>query len=187
MGATPWHTFIPYHPDIEKAFRELQKTVFERGEYRKIDGDISFLDEIDFFESPDEVDDQYFPQHVRTVLQELLNQLGSQGLRDYLGNLNKTNRFRSIDDFYLLFSFCSDGSASNLDCQEISMEPGVGSLCTLTDEQLNHYFGTLQPTRKMIEQNENLWEDIPRGEAIFLTVYKNQTPDELYFAGYSAD
>jgi hypothetical protein len=39
----------------------------------------------------------------------------------------------------------------------------------------------------MIEQNMDFLEDVERGQAVYLVVYKDGKPEELFFAGYSFD
>jgi hypothetical protein len=39
----------------------------------------------------------------------------------------------------------------------------------------------------MIEQNMEFFEDIERGQGIYIVVYKAGRPDEIFFAGYSCD
>ena len=33
MGASGWHYFVAYQPDIDKALQELRVDVFKKGEY----------------------------------------------------------------------------------------------------------------------------------------------------------
>jgi hypothetical protein len=39
----------------------------------------------------------------------------------------------------------------------------------------------------MVERNMGFFEDIDRGEGVYIVIYKNGAPDELLFAGYSFD
>ncbi len=48
-------------------------------------------------------------------------------------------------------------------------------------------FGKTRPTREMVEENEDLWEDLERGQGIYIVLYKDNQPDEIFFAGYSFD
>jgi hypothetical protein len=52
---------------------------------------------------------------------------------------------------------------------------------------LESLYATAKPTRQMVEQNMEFFNDIDRGECIYATVYKDGQPDELFFAGYSYD
>jgi hypothetical protein len=52
---------------------------------------------------------------------------------------------------------------------------------------LERLFGTDQPTHEMIEQSDELFEGIERAQGIYIVVYKDGRPDEIFFAGYSCD
>ena len=39
----------------------------------------------------------------------------------------------------------------------------------------------------MIEQNKDLFETIDPGHGVSIIVYKDDKPDEIFFAGYSYD
>lgn len=81
----------------------------------------------------------------------------------------------------------ADGTRSILDLDHISDEPEFCAATALPPDQLEGLFGTDQPTRKMIEDNQELFETIERGQGIYLIAYKNGRPDEIFFAGYSFD
>jgi len=48
-------------------------------------------------------------------------------------------------------------------------------------------FGTAEPTREMIEENDDFFEDIERGQGIYIVAYDEGRPSEICFAGYSFD
>jgi hypothetical protein len=81
----------------------------------------------------------------------------------------------------------ADGTRSILDLERISDEPELGAVSALDDEAMNNLYGTTRPTREMVEQNHDLWEDLDRGLGVYIVLYKNDQPDEIYFAGYSFD
>ena len=54
-------------------------------------------------------------------------------------------------------------------------------------ELLEEWFSTPHPTREMIEQNMDFFDDIDRGHGVSIIVYKDDKPDEIFFAGYSYD
>lgn len=88
----------------------------------------------------------------------------------------------------------ADGTASILDIESVSLDPDdglepplTGVAYPLTSEKLIALFGTDRPTRKMIEENDNYYDDIGRGECIYMIVYNDDKPSELFFAGYSYD
>jgi hypothetical protein len=80
----------------------------------------------------------------------------------------------------------ADGTRSILDMDHVGDEADYGVAKRLSSTELQHYFGTTEPTRLDIEQAE-FWEDIERGQGICCVVYENGKPRELFFAGYSYD
>jgi hypothetical protein len=57
----------------------------------------------------------------------------------------------------------------------------------LDETVLQQLYGTTRPTREMIEHNMDFFEEIERGHGIYIIVYKDTSPDEIFFAGYSYD
>lgn len=81
----------------------------------------------------------------------------------------------------------ADGTASILDITQVGDAPDFCTVCPLGDDQLRTLFGTTQPTHEMIESNMDFYEEIDRGQGIYITVYKDGKPSEYFFAGYSFD
>ena len=81
----------------------------------------------------------------------------------------------------------ADGTASILDITQVADEPDFCTVAPLPDERLVELFGTKQPTRQMIVANQDFYEDIDRGQGVYIIVYKDGKPSELFFAGYSFD
>ena len=81
----------------------------------------------------------------------------------------------------------ADGSRSILDMQSVSDKPGSGVVARMDDRSLIELFGTTRPTRVMVEMNQDFFEQIDRGQGIYIVLYHNGKPDEILFAGYSYD
>lgn len=81
----------------------------------------------------------------------------------------------------------ADGTRSILDIDRIGDEPDFGVVVPLSSEQLMDFFGTEQPTHAMVEKNLDFYEDIERGQGIYIIVYKDGKPSEIFFGGYSYD
>jgi hypothetical protein len=81
----------------------------------------------------------------------------------------------------------ADGTRSILDIQQVGNSPDFCTAGQMDDESLTRYFGTAKPTREMIESNQDFFEDIERGTAIYIIVYKGEKPNKIFFAGYSFD
>jgi hypothetical protein len=81
----------------------------------------------------------------------------------------------------------ADGTASILDIERVADEPDFSVVAPLPKDELVRLFGTDQPTRAMIEENMDFYEDIERGQGVYIIVYKDGQPSEIFFGGYSFD
>jgi hypothetical protein len=82
----------------------------------------------------------------------------------------------------------ADGTASILDIDRVDNDPDFGVVVPLSSERLIELFGTDKPTRAMIEQNDDFFEDIDRGQGVYIVAYDSAgRPAEVYFGGYSYD
>jgi hypothetical protein len=80
----------------------------------------------------------------------------------------------------------ADGTRSILDLERVSEKPAPGAAAPFPDELLLRLYGTTRPNRQMVERGADS-EYIERGQGIYIIVYRDTQPDELYFAGYSYD
>ena len=76
---------------------------------------------------------------------------------------------------------------SILDIQSISKSPAMGTASPLANEVLERLYKTRQPTREAVEANMDFFEDLDRGQAIYIVLYDQGRPTEVLFAGYSFD
>jgi len=81
----------------------------------------------------------------------------------------------------------ADGTASILDIDHVADSPEPTGVTVLTPAEAQQYFGTERPTRADVDQADEFWDDIGRGEAICVVLYSGDQPSELYFAGCSFD
>ena len=81
----------------------------------------------------------------------------------------------------------ADGTRSILDMMQVSDTPDYSAVAPLPPEDLIHLFGTDKPTHEMIEASEALYDKLERGQGVYIIVYKNDLPSEIFFAGYSFD
>jgi hypothetical protein len=80
-----------------------------------------------------------------------------------------------------------DGTRSILDISSISDEPDFCCAAPLSAEQLEDYFGTQQPTKAMMHESDDFWDDLERGMARYVILFEGDSPKEIFFAGYSFD
>jgi hypothetical protein len=81
----------------------------------------------------------------------------------------------------------ADGTRSILDLDHVAEVPDFCAVAPLPDEVLEELYGTTQPTRAMVEPNMDFWEDMERGQGVYIILYRDGKPDEICFAGYSFD
>lgn len=81
----------------------------------------------------------------------------------------------------------ADGTGSILDMLYVADEPNYFTVAPMPSEKQIQLFGTDKPTREMIERNHGFYEEIERGQGVYITAYKNDKPSEIFFAGYSFD
>lgn len=82
----------------------------------------------------------------------------------------------------------ASGTRSILDINLLGESPDYRLVAPLSDANLINLFGTNKPSRAMIESKKyDLFEDIERGQGIYIIAYKDNVPTEIFFAGYSFD
>ena len=81
----------------------------------------------------------------------------------------------------------ADGTRSILDMLTVADSPDYCVVAPLSADKLIELFGTDKPTYEMIEDNEELYEVLERGQGVYIIAYKDGQPDKILFAGYSFD
>ncbi len=81
----------------------------------------------------------------------------------------------------------ADGTRSILDIQRVSDTPDFSCAAPFTSDELKRYFGTDKPTKAMLDQSPDFWEDLDRGMARYVILHESGEPTQIYFAGYSFD
>jgi hypothetical protein len=81
----------------------------------------------------------------------------------------------------------ASGTRSILDLHYVAEQPEFFAVAPLQPQVLQQVFGTAQPSREMIEQNRSFLDDVERGQGVYIVVYKEDRPAEIFFAGYSFD
>jgi hypothetical protein len=81
----------------------------------------------------------------------------------------------------------ADGTRSILDISRVNDTPDYSTATPLSGKALLDLYGTDKPTKEMILENMDFFEDIERGQGIYMVVYSGGKPSEILFAGYSFD
>ena len=79
------------------------------------------------------------------------------------------------------------GTRSILDMERVSTTPRSRAVAPLGGEDLKTLFGTDRPTHDLVASNDELFEALERGQGVYIIVYKDNQPAEIFFAGYSFD
>ena len=79
------------------------------------------------------------------------------------------------------------GTRSILDIMTIQDEPDLCCAAPLTPGEMTRFFGTVQPSVRMVEESDDFWDHLERGMARYVVIYENGKPTKLFFAGYSFD
>jgi hypothetical protein len=80
-----------------------------------------------------------------------------------------------------------DGTRSILDIETVSDWPDFGAASPLSEEDLEQYFGTAQPTKEMVSRKMDFLGAVKRGHCVYIIVFDTEQPDEIFFGGYSFD
>ncbi|HVU12283.1 MAG TPA: hypothetical protein VHD90_13450 [Phototrophicaceae bacterium] len=172
MGSSSWSYFVPYDEDINAAVQRLRQQVFEHGDYL-------LLDDWELWNESD--------ARIEAGEDPLIVEADRRTKRDALPKPG------SIDE---LFAWNEDsGTHSIIDMAEgASDTPDFGTVSPLTEAELRATFGTTKPTHAQIAQWEQSSPDGDpigdlrrRWEGLYIIVYVDDAPSELYFAGFSGD
>ena len=183
MGATGWTYFVPYQEDINKALQELREEVFKAGGYQKpyeptgeeLEAAKSYLASL----SPN-------PERTRKELDAIL--AFSEAIK------RPRRSVRAPKTIIQLLKQCGEqGTHSILDIERVSSTPAFGAVTPLSRQQFLEVFGTEQPTHVQVAKWSTRIDRLDaeplygRWEGIYIIVYKDSQPDEIYFEGCSGD
>jgi hypothetical protein len=121
-----------------------------------------------------------FNSSVETALESLRQKVFASG------DFNRSElKPASIDE--AMENAAEEGTRSILDIMMVGDAPDFCTVCPLPDRELERLFGTAQPTHSAVAECHDFYEDIERGQGIYIVVYEGGKPSELFFAGYSFD
>jgi hypothetical protein len=81
----------------------------------------------------------------------------------------------------------ASGTRSILDMTRVSAAPDFGAVAPLDEADVTDLFGAAKPTAADIETSEAIFDHIERGQGLYVIVYEDDEPSQIYFAGYSYD
>lgn len=92
---------------------------------------------------------------------------------------------RSIDE--AMRAADESGTRSILDMARVSAAPRSCAVAPLGSDALRRLFGSERPTHDVVESSDALFEELERGQGVYVVVYDDNRPVEIFFAGYSFD
>lgn len=159
MGAVPYFYFVKYQSDIDTALQELRYNEFMAGRYNPV---------VSFPEFPVDSDSSCLGAG-HSSIQEAIDAADADGTRSILD---------------LKFAIAKE---KNTLSAGLTNDIGYSVAIPLDDEFIEELYGTRKPEHWMIEDNMDFFDFIDRGQGIYIIVYKNDEPYEIFFEGYSYD
>jgi hypothetical protein len=179
MGSTGWSYYTPYKEDIAQALQDLRQREFEGGHHQQF----WLFEEVpeEVFEELDELEPEDWDQSPQKLLEAFVRVLERKHIHAELPSAPQT-----IDE--LLERNGPDGTHSILDIDHIASQPEDGAAVPLPEAKLLEWFGTNRPTRALVEKvsaDDFLEVFLDRWQAIFIIIYQDGYPSEIYFTGHS--
>jgi hypothetical protein len=81
----------------------------------------------------------------------------------------------------------ASGTRSIVDIIQLGDRPGFGIASALSDDELEELFGTKTPSAEDVLDCDELFDQIERGQGVYVTAYENGAPAQIIFLGYSYD
>lgn len=181
MGSSGWSYFTPYQEDIAQTLQKLRQRVFEAGDYQQYWLYNEVPDEV--FEELDELEPQEWSQPGQQLLEAFAHVLERKHISAELPPVPQT-----INE--VLERNGLDGTHSILDIDHIASQPEDGAAIALPEELLMQYIGTDRPTKAMVETAQTKFDlcgYLERGQGIYIIIYQDGVPSEIFFSGHSGD
>jgi len=167
MGGNYWQYFVPYQQDIQQAFVALRQRVFAAGDYPVM---------------PPPAAGMTFEQFCAYYGGVPLHQLSEAERREEEELFRLWSRpFEPTTIDALLEWNGSEGTGTILDVTTFY------ALDRLTDIELLATFGTLQPDRHLIEAAGAQILRARAGLCVYVVVYADGEPSEIFFVGLTGD
>jgi hypothetical protein len=172
VGASGWHYFVPYQPDVDKALQELRQDVFQRkGKLLQID--------------------PYWKWMTFEELYPFALDLSAAERAAYEAEYERLQALEEPTTIEALLEWNRpDGTGSILDIERVSPTPNFAAVSPVPTEQLRAWFDTDRPSRTMLEQAAQdgwIFDDCERGQGYYFIVFQDGEPSEICFVGVSGD
>jgi hypothetical protein len=180
MGASGWHYFTPYRPDVAEALEPLRRDVFARGEYgHTMSKPIVYPPEYLASLSPAERQrTEAFLKEMGELRRQWMELQAAKGLPEP----------RTIEE--ALDQAAELGTHSILDIfNGISAGRDFATAFPMPEQVMFERYGTTRPSRAQVEaaRRRMTGDGLGRWECHYAVVYEDGRPSELYFEGCSGD
>jgi hypothetical protein len=184
MGAMPWQIVGPYDPDPATALRAVQAELFERKYNLEKLLDERIAGARESVRNAETDDDEY---GLLEAYRGSLSQLEDIRRQPLPGEVHEQIALlRRVEAV-------GSGEIGNvLDIQGVANHRQHRKVLPLSSEELQNFFGTMQPTRDEVatERLLAIYNSIDRGEAVCFSIFDpppSQQPIGWCFVGYTAD
>jgi hypothetical protein len=191
MGASGWSYFVPYEADISVALQRLRQDVFDRGDYLTADDILNSMD----WEAAAKKNAEWAKNpELSPDVRESYLKAASDYRKLHWGRVLEQKaapapKPRSIEE--LLEQEGENGTHSILDITCISARPKFAAISPFPQSKLVYYFNSDKPTHSVIEDRHE-WGSLEkftskRWQGIYIVAYRDEKPNEIFFAGCSGD
>jgi hypothetical protein len=164
MGASAWRYIVAFQPNIQAALDALRQEEFAAWK-------------------------QAHPRKRYRSIDALLKDVGADGTSSILDvNQISATPLPATKHNFSHYNFHNPQDMAHF---VAAMNEHIGKVFPLSSEDYLALFGTIRPTRHTIEQAASslhtLYERIERDSGIYVVLYEDDVPTEIYFMGISGD
>jgi hypothetical protein len=202
MGASGWRYFVPYQPDLQAALEALREAVFAAGRHYRgfpywrhmifeeyLPPGVTAAEEAEYRLEFERL--QSLPEP--TSIETLFDRNGAEGTHSIpdmrrvvetplepatLVEWTREHVPAGEDEWPAVLEFLNSEACRS----------SLGTIYPLTARQPVELFGATQPTREQVESRRDAYGRLrDRWVGLYIITYRDGTPDEICFTGYSGD
>ena len=185
MGASGWHSRVPYQDDIEAALQQARQRAYDTGDY--LDRRSSIAEEIRSMSEEEYVARRIEQQRAVFASDPVTATWEVTGEEDRIAWRAAHVIVTGPDS--LLESQPYSGTHSIIDMTHVADHPEEHAVAPSSDAYLEEIFGTTRPTVEDIEDaiGQNRLGGFARWCGRYLIGHRDGQPAEIFFAGHSGD
>ncbi|WP_254512726.1 hypothetical protein [Anatilimnocola floriformis] len=192
MGATGWTYLREFDGDPERMLRLLHEYVFAERLFQFPHTDISFLEEMDFFEVPDEEREELVEDYGLQPIMSLAERVGLEGVLPWIAEREEDQTVATLDDLRVLQCLSWDGTHSALDICDVADHAKSAHLFPLVEADRIAVFGKERVQfENVVNRRFLIGERRPgayeRLQPVYVPVYTGERLTHAYIEGISGD